>query len=100
MLFRSTRSPSLRDLTNHTGNVNTPMMHHGGNATLRSVILHYDKIIIDPENNNLDNKLKPGGFGQQLKLSDAEINALMAFLQTLSGTNVYTDKKWSDPFIK
>jgi cytochrome c peroxidase len=72
--FGNTRSPSLRDLTNNTGTVNSPMMHHGGNATLRSVILHYNNIIIDPENNNLDNRLRPGGVGQQLQLTDPEIN--------------------------
>jgi cytochrome c peroxidase len=98
--FGNTRSPSLRDLTNNTGTVNSPMMHHGGNATLRSVILHYNNIIIDPENNNLDNRLRPGGVGQQLQLTDPEINALTAFLQTLAGNNVYTDKKWSNPFLK
>jgi cytochrome c peroxidase len=97
--FGNTRSPSLRDLTNKTGAVNSPMMHHGGSTTLRSVILHYNNIIREPGNNNLDQRLTPGGNGQQLQLTETEINALIAFLQTLSGTNVYTDKKWSNPFI-
>ncbi len=98
--FSNTRSPSLRDLTNNTGTVNGPMMHQGGFTTLRSVLLHYNNIIRDPENNNLDPRLTPGGNPQQLQLTENEINALVAFLQTLSGNNVYTDKKWSDPFIK
>jgi cytochrome c peroxidase len=98
--FSNTRSPSLRDITNNTGNVNSPMMHHGGNVTIRSVLLHYNSIIRDQENNNLDPRLTPGGNGQQLQLTEAEISALTAFIQTLSGTNVYTDKKWSDPFLK
>ncbi len=98
--FSNTRSPSLRDLTNSSGTVNSPMMHHGRNATLRSVILHYNTISRDPENNNLDPRLTPGGVGQQLQLTETEINALAAFLQTLAGNNVYTDKKWSDPFLK
>ncbi|MBU6158811.1 MAG: cytochrome-c peroxidase [Bacteroidetes bacterium] len=96
----NTRSPSLRDLTNNSGTVNSPMMHHGGNTTLRSVILHYNNIIRDPENNNLDPRLTPGGVVQQLQLTDTEIDALITFLQTLSGNKVYTDKKWSDPFLK
>lgn len=98
--FGNTRSPSLRDLTNSGGLPHMPMMHHGGNASLRSVLLHYNQINREPENNNLDPRLTPGGNNQQLQLSEQEINALIAFLQTLTGNNVYTDKKWSDPFIK
>jgi len=96
----NTRSPSLRDLTKSTGIVNSPMMHHGGINSLRNVILHYNSIVRNPGNNNLDPRLTPGGNPQQLQLTDAETNALIAFLQTLSGNNVYTDKKWSDPFLK
>jgi cytochrome c peroxidase len=36
--------------------------------------------------------------GQQLQLSAQEIIAVMAFLKILSGTDVYTNKKWSNPF--
>lgn len=97
--FTITRSPSLRDLTN-SGIVNTPMMHDGSILTLRNVILHYNNIVRIAGNNNLDPRLTPGGNPQQLKLTEAEINALVAFLQTLSGNNVYTDKKWSNPFLK
>ena len=35
---------------------------------------------------------------QKLNLTDIEKQALVAFLKTLSGKDVYTDKKWSDPF--
>jgi len=98
--FTNTRSPSLRDLTNNSGVVNTPMMHNGGINSLRNVILHYNTINRREGNNNLDPRLTPGGSPQQLQLTDAEINALVAFLQTLSGNNVYTDKKWSNPFLK
>ena len=98
--FSNTKSPSIRDLTKNTGAVNTPMMHDGSISSLRNVILHYNNIIIRPGNNNLDPRLTPGGIGQQLQLTEQEINALVAFLQTLAGNNVYTDKKWSDPFLK
>ncbi|MEY4462582.1 MAG: hypothetical protein RLY98_1122, partial [Bacteroidota bacterium] len=27
-----------------------------------------------------------------------EVNALIAFIKTLTGTNVYSDPKWSSPF--
>jgi len=98
--FSNTRSPSMRDLTNTAGFVNTPMMHDGSITSLRNVMLHYNNIVIRPGNNNLDPRLAPGGMGQQLQLTDQEINAMVAFLQTLAGTNVYTDKKWSNPFLK
>jgi cytochrome c peroxidase len=98
--FSNTRSPSIRDLTNNSGNVNTPMMHDGSITSLRNVILHYNNIVIRAGNNNLDPRLAPGGVGQQLQLTEQEISAMVAFLQTMSGNNVYTDKKWSDPFLK
>jgi cytochrome c peroxidase len=76
------------------------MMHTGANRTLRAVINHYNTINLNQNQNpNLDPRLAPNRIGQNLNLSETEINALIAFLQTLSGTNVYVDKKWSDPFL-
>jgi cytochrome c peroxidase len=47
-------------------------------------------------NTNLDPRLAgPGGV---LNLSQAQKTALIAFLKTLSGSAVYTDPKWSNPF--
>jgi cytochrome c peroxidase len=40
----------------------------------------------------------PNGFGQQLHLTATEVNSVIAFLRTLSGTAVYTDERWSNPF--
>ena len=40
----------------------------------------------------------PGGNGQQLNLTAAEVNSVIAFLKTLSGTDVYTNPQWSSPF--
>ena len=94
----NTRSPSLRDLVKTDGTTNGPMMHTGVFTTLQTVIGHYGTINLAPGNTNLDPKLRPNGFGQQLNLNATEVNALIAFLKTLSGTNVYTDTKWSDPF--
>ena len=39
-----------------------------------------------------------GGNGQNLDLTDQEKAALVAFLKTLSGSSIYTDERWSDPF--
>jgi cytochrome c peroxidase len=95
-----TRSPSLRDLTKVGGRVNSPMMHTGANRSLRAVLNHYNSIALNQNQNpNLDARLAPNRIGQSLNLTETEINAVIAFLQTLSGTNVYIDKKWSNPFI-
>lgn len=94
----NTRAPSLRDLVKLDGATNGPMMHTGNLATLQTVIGHYGTINLAPGNTNLDPRLRPNGFGQQLNLTAPEVNALIAFLRTLSGTNVYVDAKWSSPF--
>ncbi len=95
----NTRAPSLRDITNAAGAVNTPMMHTGVIKSLRAVINHYNTISPIPRNTNLDPRLRPGGIGQNLNLTEAEIAAVVAFMQTLGGNNVYVDKKWSNPFL-
>lgn len=94
----NTRAPSLRDLVKTDGTANGPMMHTGVITTLQAAVGHYGTINIAPGNTNLDPKLTPGGNGQRLNLNATEVNAVIAFLRTLSGTNVYTDTKWSDPF--
>ena len=94
----NTRAPSLRDLVKTDGNTNGPMMHTGVIASLQAAIGHYGTINIAPGNTNLDPRLTPNGVGQHLNLTMPEVNAVIAFLKTLSGTNVYVDSKWSSPF--
>ncbi|MDI1316591.1 cytochrome c peroxidase [Flavobacterium sp.] len=94
----NTRAPSLRDLVKLDGTLNGPLMHTGFFTSLQMAIGHYGTINIAPGNTNLDPKLRPNGFGQQLHFTAAEINSLIAFLKTLSGSNVYTDAKWGNPF--
>ncbi|MEM7371808.1 MAG: cytochrome c peroxidase [Bacteroidota bacterium] len=101
-----TRAPSLRDLINPQGVLNGPLMHDGSFTSLMQVIEHYDSIPDNPMNTNLDQRLggaggPPGGpppVLQNLQLTDNEKLALEAFLMTLTGTNIYTDEKWSNPF--
>ena len=95
----NTRAATLRDITNATGAINTPMMHTGALRSLRAVINHYNTINLNPRNTNLDPRLRPGGNGQNLNATDAEIAAIVAFMQTLGGNNVYVNKKWSNPFL-
>ena len=95
----NTRAPSLRDLTNSTGTINGPMMHTAIIKDLQAAIGHYGNLTNAALNNtNLDLRLKPNGIGQQLHLTAPEINAVIAFLKTLGGTDVYSNKKWSNPF--
>ena len=97
--FTNTRSPSLRNIADPNGNPNGPMMHTGVIATLQASIGHYGNLTAAAMNNpNLDPRLKPNGVGQQLNLNANEVNAVITFLKTLSGNDVYTNEKWSNPF--
>ncbi|MEO0470343.1 MAG: cytochrome-c peroxidase, partial [Bacteroidota bacterium] len=84
----NTRSPSLRDLVNPDGLLNGPLMHDGSFDSLIQVIEHYN-LIVPGQNNNLDLRLRggpgPNPPGQDLQLTDAQKNALVAFLGTLTG---------------
>ena len=95
-----TRSPSLRDLVKNNGTVNGALMHDASAGSLLEVVAHYNSIDATG-NNNLDPRLNggPNQNGQQLNLSTADMNALVAFLETLSGEAVYSDPKWSNPFV-
>ena len=74
-------------------------MHTGIITSLQAAIGHYGNLTTSAQNNsNLDPRLKPNEIGQQLNLNATEINAVIAFLKTLSGTDVYTNRKWSNPF--
>ena len=94
-----TRAPSLRDLVKADGTVNSRMMHTGQFTTFAGVLGHYNNIPNITANNNLDGKLRVDGVGNKLRLTPTEITQLTAFIQTLAGTNVYVDKKWSNPFL-
>ncbi len=97
--FTNTRSPSLRNLTNTAGIVNGPMMHTAIIKDLQAVVGHYGNLTNAAINNpNLDPRLKPNGIGQQLQLNQQEVQSVIAFLKTLSGSDVYTNKKWGNPF--
>lgn len=95
----NTRSPSLRDMINPDDELNGPLMHDGSLPNLMAVINHYDDVPGPGANNpTLDPRLAGDGQGQNLNLSQADKESLVAFLSTLTGSNVYTDEKWSNPF--
>ena len=94
-----THPPSLRDLINPNGSLNAPLMHDGSFTSLLDVVNHYNDIPNDPANTNLDGRLiDPNGDPQQLNLTEDEKQELVAFLKTLTGSDIYTNEKWSDPF--
>ncbi len=98
--FTNTRAPSLRNLVNPNGTVNGGMMHTAVITDLQAAIGHYGNLTNAATNNtNLDNRLKPNGTaGQQLNLTGQEVNAVIAFLNTLTGNDVYSNLKWGNPF--
>lgn len=94
--LNNTRAPSLRNLLNPAGQLNGPMMHTGQFTNLEQVINHYNLVPQVAGNTNLDPRLVgPGG---NLQLSPQERLQLLAFLGTLTGTDVYTNPRWSNPF--
>ena len=96
----NTRSPSLRDLVNASGTPHGGFMHNASLPTLLSVINHYNAIpaIVT----GLDPRLiQPSSGGQQpqrLNLTNQQKADLVSFLQTLTGSSIYTDAKYSTPF--
>ncbi len=96
-----TRSPTLRDVVKADGTANGQFMHIGASSNLVTVMNHYNAINLNVgQNTNLDPRLRPGGNPQQLNMTNAERSAIIAFIQTLAGTDIYTNEKWSDPFIQ
>jgi cytochrome c peroxidase len=66
------KTPALREVTRHP-----PYMHNGSVATLREAVEHYNRGGVP--NPNLDVRVAPLG------LSEQEVEALLAFLESLEG---------------
>ena len=93
----NTKAPTLRDVFNTNGVLNGPLMHTG--ISLNEVYNHYSVSQENPLNTNLDVRFFPNGNYLKINITRQERDAVTAFLKTLSGTNVYVDAKWSDPFL-
>lgn len=92
----NTRAPTLRDLVGPNGTINGPIMHDGSLNSLLDVVNHYDSI---PSNMGLDQRLRgANGLGQIINYSPDDKANLVAFLETLTSENVYTEMAYSDPF--
>ena len=94
------KAPSLRNVA-----VRAPYMHDGRFATLRAVIEHYDRdVTANPflDMTLIDRRLAVTGGPIRpapLELTEAEIDALIAFLHTLTDEAFLTDPRLSDPFV-
>jgi cytochrome c peroxidase len=77
--FGQFRTPSLRNAS-----LTAPYMHDGRYATLREVVRHYSELDMDRLHLHGEQLLRP------LKLSDAEIEDLVAFLETLTDPRATT----------
>lgn len=95
----NTRAPSLRDVVGPNGTLNTPLMHTASIFNLVGLLMHYNNIQANSINTKLDNRLQINGHGQQLNLTVEETEAVITFLKTLTGSDVYTNEKWSNPFL-
>ncbi|WP_291727332.1 cytochrome-c peroxidase [Bernardetia sp.] len=86
------KSPSLRNIA-----LRAPYMHDGRFATLEEVIEHYNSGI--QAHPNLDRILTDAnGNPIRMNLTEEEKDALVAFLNTLTDTEMIEDEKFSNPF--
>ncbi len=97
--FANTKSPSLRNLLDVNGELNGQLMHNGFITNLDNLLTHYNNMTSAAMfSSNLDPRLMPNGIGLKLNITSQEREALKAFLGTLTGVDVYTNEKWSNPF--
>jgi cytochrome c peroxidase len=94
----NTRSPSLRDIFGPSGTINTPMMHTGNFLEFTTIVEHYNEVIPDVNNRTVDGRLVRGLTSVKLELTSTERADLEAFIRTLTGSNMYSDERWSSPF--
>lgn len=93
------RSPTLRDLIKTDGTtLNGGMFHAGLTRNLDGIFVHYNFRPLEPENPFFDPRLTRQGLSQWLDVTVQERQSVFAFLRTLTGNDVYTNGKWSDPF--
>ena len=86
------KAPSLKNIA-----LRERFMHDGSISGLTAVLNHYN-LGINP-NPNLDSHLKDiNGNPAVMNLSNTEIDALRAFLETLTDKKIIVDEKFSSPF--
>jgi cytochrome c peroxidase len=88
------KAPSLRNVA-----VRPPYMHDGRFTSLAQVVEHYNSGV--QASATLDQRLRgPNGVPKRLNLTQAEKDALVAFLGTLTDSTFLKDPRLSSPFPK
>lgn len=85
--------PSLKNVA-----TSAQFMHDGRFSSLEEVVEFYNSGIQPTP--NLDNRLMQNGQPIRMNLSEAEKQALVAFLETLTDNTVINDPKFSNPFVE
>ncbi len=88
------KAPSLRDVFGPSGTLNGPLFHNGQATTFNELLNHYNDV--SSTNFMLDHRLR--GNGIPLNLTIEERQQVEAFVKTLTGSDIYTNEKWSNPF--
>ena len=73
-------------------------MHNGMSSDLVTVLQHYGTMGMQRRNTNIDPRLRPNGLPQRLVITQDETDAVISFLKTISGSKIYLEEKWSNPF--
>lgn len=87
------KTASLRNIE-----LTAPYMHDGRFGTLREVVEFYNRDI--QPHPDLDNRLQRNGQPRRMNLSGREIDALVAFMESLTDPTLATDVRFSDPFVR
>lgn len=93
-----TKSPTLRNLFDPSGNLNGPLFHNGQATNISEVLDHYNSIVPNPPGNPNQDVRFASFFGFPMNITNTEKMQIEAFLKTLTGNDIYTNPKWSDPF--
>lgn len=96
--FTNVNSPSIRNVFKANGEENGPYMHDGSLKDLDAVLEHYAFIPFNPENESISIGVSGLPFDARRPMSDYQVSALKAFMKTLTGNDIFTNPKWSDPF--
>ena len=85
--------PSLRNIE-----LTAPYMHDGRFTNLEQVVEFYNSGVVFNANLTPPLRAQGGNSALRLNLTASQKTALVAFLKTLSDTNLAADVKLSDPF--
>lgn len=86
------KAPTLRNIA-----LTAPYMHDGRFTTLKQVVEFYNNSVNQTSPNVDPMMQKPNRFNGSLRLSSAEVDAVVAFLETLTDEDFITNPAFSNP---